>query len=125
MGAYSEISAICVFNAQTIPAGGYITSDVIDLGLAQNGYFAIEPTISSVGGCAVTLTYLVSISGVTFLTPTSASNIITGMSETSGPSSNGVDVYTFTPELGKQMKIRATDVSGATASVIVGWLAVS
>uniref|UniRef100_A0A6M3J4R0 Uncharacterized protein n=1 Tax=viral metagenome TaxID=1070528 RepID=A0A6M3J4R0_9ZZZZ len=117
MAAHKEVTRLSLFNGTSLPASGILTSSGIDLSLAQNGYFAVE--ISVCGGSRINVTYLVSITGVTFGTPTSATSIVTHMTGTSGPSSNGWDIYTFTPELGKLMKIKIAEQAGTAGAVFV------
>lgn len=100
-----DIAMIDVFINQTIAGSGDETSDPIPLWAYKPvGYFSLQ--VHSAGaGSVIKLEYQLSNDGVTYVTPSGASDIVTA---------HGVgDVfYDFAPELAKFMKIKATETAG-------------
>jgi hypothetical protein len=111
---------------QLIPASGSITSDPVDLGdLAQLGNFSLHLEITSTGA-TIDASYLVSNSSqaTTFTTPLGASDIVIDFWEYSGGSSNGIDVIPFDVIFARYLKIKLTEVGGATGATVTAKLAV-
>ena len=67
--------------------------------------------------------YELSNDGVNYLTPSSAADIITAHDVTTGPASDGKDLYSFSPELAKYMKIKVTETSTTDGIVVTAILA--
>lgn len=108
-------------NAVTVAASGSSTSTAIDFGAIKrtwqpDGYFSIQVTLTGSG--TAKFEYLISNDGVNFIEPTSASDIATGFTATSGPSSDGKDLFEFSPEPCRYMKIKVTE-TGTSNSVVV------
>jgi len=109
----------------TLTAGATTTTGAINLSsLGADGYFSIQVLLTGDG----TLKIEYMISNVTnetggppldaqFLTPTGASDIITAHTKTSGPGSDGLDLYQFPgtgePIFGKWLKLKLTETGGA------------
>jgi len=119
---FNVIEPITIFFGQFIAAGTTSTSSVIKLkDLRAIGFFSLDFRVFGSG--ALTLEYLLSNDGGTpFLTSTST--IMTGLTSTSGPDNNGLDLIPFTPTTAIDMTIRATETSGASSATITMTMAV-
>lgn len=109
-------------DALSIPLSGTFTSGtmpLLDWGLEGN--FSLQVEVSGSGTCK--FEYLSSINGTDFLEPTSASDIASSVTATSGPASDGKNIYSFTPVVSPYMKIKVTETGGASAVVVSAWLA--
>lgn len=118
-----------VFNAEATAASGSSTSDPIDLrALAKIGVFSLQ--IEETGDGTGKWEYLLSnnydpSTGLgDFFTPTGASDIVTAFVKTTGPGSDGKDIYSFTPEVSLYLKIKVTETGGADALASSAWLAI-
>ena len=108
------MTTVTTHNAVSIDASGNSTSDAIDLQRRKiDGFFSVQVNISGSGTAKVE--YLASNDGVTYVEPTSASDITSGMTATSGPGSDGNDFFSFSPEPMRFMKIKVTETGGASS----------
>jgi len=106
-----------IFSAETILANGTSTSQGIDLNRHKViGDFSLQVAVTGTGTCK--FEYLMSNDGVTYLEPTSASDIASSITISSGPGSDGKDLYVFFPETARYIKIKCTE-TGASNSVTV------
>jgi hypothetical protein len=122
MGAYNDVFVKKVFSAQSVSASGIEWSEALDLGsINQDGLFSLQLLVTGDGTLQVE--YELSHDGVNFVTPTTALDIVSAFTKTSGPGSDGKDIYSFDPELGRFMKIKVTETGGANAAVITAHLA--
>ena len=110
-----EIQTKLIFNAQEIAAGGNAVSDAINL-QGIDGYFSIQVALTGDG--TAKFEYLMSNNNSDFLEPSSASDIATGHTKTSGPGADGKDIYAFDPDLAKFMKIKVTETGGANTITV-------
>jgi hypothetical protein len=102
--------------AVTIAANGNYTSGAIDLReIVQNGIFSLEYLITGDGTCKIEY-FLCSTKGGTYVEPTTAQDIGSGLTKTSGTS--GRDVITFTPEMAPFMKLKVTETGEANSVVV-------
>ena len=85
--------------------------------IAQSGMFSIQVIISDTStSTSITITYLLSLDGINFATPTNAVNIATAIDISSGLN----QIYTFEPEVCKWLQIRVTENdTGAVAGLYV------
>lgn len=107
-------------DAVTVAASGTNTSTAVDFGAIDrkwqpDGYFSIQVVLTGDG--TAKFEYLISNDGTNFIEPSSASDIATGHTKTSGPGSDGIDIYEFSPEPCRYMKIRVTE-TGTSNSVV-------
>ena len=113
----NPINTIQIFNAQTIAASGNAESEALDLlSYSQEKRFSLQVALSGDG--TGKFTYELSNDGETYLTPTGASDIKTSFTKTGGPGSDGKDLFAFTPELGRFLKIKAAE-TGTTDTITV------
>src|SRR5512146_304651 len=99
-----ESKVIRVFSAQAVAAGESAESAIVlDLGYAK-GNFAAQWTLTGDGTAKIE--YECSIDKATFVTPTTATEIATGITELTGPGGNGKDIAQFAPEPCAQMKFK-------------------
>lgn len=120
-----EITVIKLFDAQSIAASGNSSNpgNGIDLQrFAQNGFFSVQYLITGTGTAKIE--YNLSNDGATYIEPTSATDIGSSLTATTGPGSDGKDILSFSPELARFMKIKVTETGGAQAVVVTLWLAI-
>lgn len=118
-----DIKTKLVFETETIAASGTAYSEVIDLNdYKPVGYFSIQVELTGAG--TAQLTYELSNDGLTYLTPSTAVDIVTAHTVASGPGSDGKDIYSFAPELAKYLKITATETSTTDPVVLSAMLAI-
>jgi len=110
-----------VFGAKEVAKSETETSDITDISGA-NGFFSLQATIAGDG--TVKLGYIASNDGNDFLAPEgsySGSNfveIMSGLTKTSGPGSNGKVLIQFSPHFARYYKIVAIETGGAAAVTI-------
>lgn len=122
MTTAQDVRTMIVFNAETVAASGNSSSAAINLNdFKPNGYFSLQITLTGSG--TGKFEYELSNDGVNYLTPSSAADIITAHDVTTGPASDGKDLYSFSPELAKYMKIKVTETSTTDAIVVTAILA--
>jgi hypothetical protein len=115
--ALAERDVICfnLHDEQEIAAGGSSTSRWVDI-RSLDGYFSIQITLTGDG--TGKLEYLLSNDGINYLEPSNASDITTGFTKTSGPGSDGKDIFSISPMVGHYMKIKATE-TGSSDTITV------
>lgn len=123
-GDENKIRVFQMWSSESINASANDTSDKkVDLaGLKPNGYFSIQLTLTGDGTAKIE--YLLSNDDITYLEPSSATDIVTGFTKTSGPGSDGNDIFTFSPEMTRYLKLKATETGGANGIVVTAVLAV-
>ncbi len=115
--ANSFVKTTRLFSAEAIVASGSSTSAAIDLrNIAQEGYFSIQLVVTGDGTAKVE--YQCSDNNSVFIEPAGASDIVTGFTKTSGPSSDGKGFYSFAPEPCGWMKIKVSETGGANAIAV-------
>jgi len=117
------ITVIKLFNAESIASGSTSSqpAEGIDLQrFAQNGFFSLQYTITGTG--TLKLEYNLSLDGANWIEPTSSTDIGSSLTASTGPGSDGKDILTFSPELARFLKIKATG-SGGSAAVLTLWIA--
>jgi len=88
---------------------------------APNGVFSVYFKITGDGTAKVE--YLLSSEEYgPFIEPSSASDVTTGQTKTSGPGSDGIDLVVFQPEIAPFMKIKITETGTASAITPNLWL---
>lgn len=126
-----ELYVVKVFDAVTVALSANSTSSIIDLAmpttrpllaLAGSGYFSLQ--IQVTGDGTAKFEYLLSNDGTNFLEPSSATDIASGITKTSGPGSDGKDIFSFAPLLANFIQIKVTETAGANSIIISAWLAV-
>ena len=118
-----EITVIKLFDAESIASGASSSqpAEGIDLQrFAQNGFFSLQYLITGTG--TLKLEYNLSLDGATYIEPTGSTDIGSSLTATTGPGSDGKDILTFSPELARYLKIKATG-SGGSAAVLTLWIA--
>jgi hypothetical protein len=106
--------------ARSIAASQSAISVAFDLRqVAQEGIFSIDYTITGSGTAKIEY-LLCATAGGTFVEPSAAADIASGLTSTSGTS--GRDLITFEPEMAPFMKIKVTETGGAQAVVPTLWL---
>lgn len=110
------ITVYKLLDTETITKNTNESTVAVDLReIVQEGNFALMYTITGDG--TLTLEYTgCSTSGGTFIEPSGASDIATGLTKTSGTS--GTDIITFEPELMPFMKIKITETGTSNDAVI-------
>jgi len=124
MGEYRDIYVKKVFDAEAVAASGTSTSAVYDLGsLSTTGYFSLQVALTGDG--TATIEYELSNDGVNYMTPSGSSEIITGLVKTSGPGTDGQDIYSFGPILSRFIRLKVTETGTSDAIALTAYLAIS
>jgi len=119
-----HINTNAVFASTAIAASGTAYSQIIDLNnFKPDGYFSLHITAASGTGTAK-IEYEISNNGTAFLEPTSASDIVLAHTVTSGPATDGKNIYSFDPEMCRYMRIKITETGGANPITISATLAI-
>ena len=117
MSATDDIFVRRVFNSEALTSGGTSTSSAIDLGSkANSGYFSLQYT--KTGSGVVKVEYLLSNDGKTFVTPSTALDIVTAIA-----AGSQADLISFSPEPARWMQIKITE-NGTDTAVVTAWVAV-
>ena len=117
-----EITTKKLFIGTSIAASGNLVSEAVDLRLhSPNGLFSVYFIITGTGTAKIE--YLVcSEENGQYIEPSTATDIATGQTATSGPGSDGVNFVAFEPELAPFIKIRFTETGAASAITPNLWL---
>lgn len=108
-----------IIDGAEVAAGGSTTSSKIDL-VNSEGYFSVQVAVSGSGTAKIE--YLLSNNDVTYLEPTGAVDIASGLTAASGPGSDGHDLYSFSPPHARWLKIRVTETGASDAVTVSVWL---
>jgi len=109
-----------LFNSQTITKNTNASSVAVDLRqIAQGGFFAVKYTITGTGTVSLEYTSCETDDG-TFVEPSTADDIATGLTKTSGTS--GTDITSFKPILNPFLKIKVTETGTSADAVITLYL---
>lgn len=109
-------------NAETIAASGSFTTGEIQLDLEYiEGFFSLQVQVTGTGTCK--FEYLLSNNNTDFFEPTGATDIAASITASSGPGSDGKDMYSFDPMIAKSLKIKCTETGGANSVTVTAWLA--
>jgi len=108
-------------DATTILAGATAYSQVFNI-IDKDGYFSLQLAITGDGTLSVS--YEISNDGITYRTPQGVSSLLTGLTKTSGGSSDGKIIYQFNPHFGKFLKIKLIETGNSNTVAIIGTLAI-
>lgn len=112
-----------VIDSETISAGGNFVSEAIKLNeVVYQGYFSLQVEVSGDGTCKFEAEE--SVNGVDFLVPSEATDIASGVTKTSGPGSDGKDIYSFYPLVAGHLKIKVTETGGVNSVTVSAWVAI-
>lgn len=109
-----------IFNNVTIAAGEIATSEPI-LTMTLSGYQSLQVSVS--GNGTIKFYYKTSNNKIDFLTPYGATDILTGITSTSGPDSNGKMILEFSCQFSDHFKIYAMETGGVNSAVVDAWIA--
>lgn len=111
-----SIDTIKIYDSESMTTSEVLTSTAIDLReYSPDGHFALY--VTSTGSGSVNITYSLSPDGVeTYVTPASATVIKTGHTV-------GSEIYSFSPEMMRFMKIVFTE-DGTNTAVLTAWIAI-
>jgi hypothetical protein len=115
-----------VFSSQTVAAGGDETTSAYDMGaLSGPGYFSLQVEVTGSGTAKFEflLSNNVSATGGDWIEPSGSLDIATGFTATSGPGSDGKDIFSFSPILARSIKIKCTETGSSDAIVVNAWMA--
>lgn len=111
-----------LFIGTSIAASGSLTSAIVDLrNAAANGLFSVYFVITGDGTAKIEY-LLCSTEEGTFIEPSTASDIATGQTKTSGPGSDGKSLVAFEPELAPFLRIKITETGASSAITPNLWL---
>ena len=109
-----------LFNAESVAASGTAYSTALDLrDMVRNGMFSlfIKEAGDGTGKWEFELSYNYDPVNETgdWVTPTGSSDIIAAFTKSDGPGSDGIDAYTFEPDVSPFLRIKVTETGGADA----------
>jgi hypothetical protein len=114
---YSDQGVLTVFNEVAINSGADDTSGFIDLNDFQpNGFFTAQVETEGVGSI-LQLQYLISIDGITYVTPENKDGVPVDDIVTAHAA--GSKIYPFYPVMGRYMKIYGAVSTANATSVTV------
>jgi hypothetical protein len=121
----ASISTIRVFNAREIAASGSLTSQAFKLGSYSDvqGWFSLQIALTGDG----TGKFQASVSNdkSNFIISDDASDdIITAHTDESGPGTDGIQIYQFSPVLAQWLRIVVTETGGADSIIVTAHLAI-
>lgn len=117
------IHTIKLFDAQTVAASQSATTSAIDLNKYKpEGFLSLQVKLTGSG--TAQFTFLLSNDGVDYLTPTGSSDIVTAHTVSSGPSSDGKDIYLLEIiAVTRYLKIKVLETAAAeivvTATLVI------
>ena len=117
-----------IFDALTIALGTTVRSVIIPLDKWKAEGFASLDVKALTDDGTVKLTYELSNDetdadgNITFITPSSAIDIVTAHTKTTGPAGDGKEFYAFTPEIAKFLRIVAEETGGGDPVVLTAIL---
>ena len=115
---WKPITTVGLFNETTITKNTSLLSMVVDLrDIAQDGIFSVEYIVSGDGTVKIEYNVCSTREGL-FFEPSSASDIASGLTKTSGPGSDGHDFKSFGPELTSFLKIKVTETGTVSDAII-------
>jgi hypothetical protein len=100
-----------IFASKVLAASANDTRNIDLERLNAEGYFSTQIIVTA-GTGVLKCEYLLSNDGTNFVEPTGATDVFSSFSATSGPGSDGIDIYTFTPDLAKWIQIKMTETAG-------------
>jgi hypothetical protein len=119
MKGFSPIFTERLLTTETITASGTKTTRKIDLAQrALNGVFSVQYLITGTGTCSITYSLSNEADSGNMITPSTAINIGTSLTATTGPGSNGKDILPFEPELGRWLSLTVTETGGAQSVIV-------
>jgi len=120
-----DITIHTVWSSEAVTGSAGVTSQAYDLGNAADNFtLSLQVEVANTGA-SYSFDYTLSNNGTDFLLPTGSSyggSIVAGFTGTSGPNSNGKDIFAITPALGRYIKVHANEV-GASPGYVSAWLA--
>lgn len=118
-----EITVVSVFGGTSIAKSANSSSTAVDLAaIKPEGHFSLQIALSGSGTAKGE--YTISNDGNTYIEPSSATDIFTGLTATGGPGSDGKNIYPFHPELARYIKIKITETGGSSSITVTATLAI-
>ena len=115
---YRKATSALTISSQTIVASGNYTSSAVDLNNNYGVIGSMSLQLILTGDGTAKVEYLISADGINYITPSSASDIVTAFTKTSGSNSDGKDIFTLTIPVAKYIKIKFTETS-TTDNIVV------
>jgi hypothetical protein len=108
-----------IFDGLAVPVSGTIYSAMIDV-LGYEGYFGLLLQVTGSGTLAIS--YKVGIFDTLVASPSSGYSLITGLTSTGGPLSDGKTYLSFNPPVCRYLQLLATETGGANSPVLTAHL---
>jgi len=110
----------------TVGAGATVKSDPIAIGALQPlGMFSLQVVVTGDGTAKIEYelsNYETTAVAGSFVTPSDADDIATGLTKTSGSGGDGKDFLSFSPKVCQNMKIKVTETGEANPVVVTAML---
>lgn len=118
-------TTIMLWTAQSISLSASLYSPLIHLGAWSDihGWFSLHVELSGDG----TGKFQVAVSNNKtnyIVSATASDDIVTAHTKTSGPGTDGTQIYQFSAITAEWIKIKVTETGGANAIVVGAWLAI-
>ena len=122
----ASISTIRVWNAREVLASASLTSQAFKLGSYSDvqGWFSLQIALTGDGTGKFQWGVSNDNSNFIFRDDDPTQNIITAHTKTSGPGSDGIHIYQFSPTLSQWLKVRVTETGGASLITVIAHLAI-
>lgn len=114
------LSSIHIFNAKAIAAGGDATYTQNLERFNSQGFFSLQLHVTGSG--IITAEFLLSLNNADFLG--GFTEIVTGFDATSGPNSDGKNIFSFEPILASHMQIKITETGTTDPVAVSAWLGI-
>lgn len=111
----AETTVVTLCENRAIAASGGYTSAVLDVG-AVEGYFSLQVHVRGEGTCKIQ--YQTSNDLTAWAEPQGVTAVLSGLTKTSGPGSNGKLIDQITVEFGRYLRFCVTE-TGESAAVLV------
>ena len=111
----NKIIEFKAFEAVEVAASGTAYSQILDLRRDQpDGHFSMQ--VTATGSGTAKIEYELSNNGSDFLTPGTASDVVTAHTV-------GSDMYSISPMLAKKIRFKITETSTTDAITVSAWVA--
>ena len=122
----ASISTIRVWNARTVAKSGNLISQAFKLGSYSDvqGWFSLQ--IALTGDGTGKFQWGVSNDNTNFIfrSDDPTKDIVTAHTKSSGPGTDGIMIYQFSPVLSQWLKIKVTETGGANSIIVTAHLAI-
>lgn len=119
MRGEAQIFTKRLLSAESIAASGNATTEVIDLnGIVFNGAFSVQYLITGDGTAKIEYLLSNEAAATNMIEPSTATDVGSALTKTTGPGSDGKDILPFEPECARWLQLKVTETGGANGVVV-------